>query len=337
MPFSGIEFEKYDIQFEQQMEQQRIFDADKRESILRAAVEDHSDTLHRNYIGEKENRRIKIRERLKFETLNSRQWNKTLTGLQYYLDFISYISPSINLQIHIDLKHLEAHKLENIVTLHARVIRICNEVCCLLRGGYADGALARCRTASEIVTIARTLKRSSELTNIRYQDWYKFRGSRIQGGSTQSTEQLVLKYGLKELTQENGWARLEFPDLKRKISISDLERLSDRTGNNIIREAANYEIHGGFVPRSHGLGASDLIEDFFLVGPSDTGIEIPARIAALEASQSIINLMELGSSIGLIVYQNLILKIMTELLKDISDEKEIYEAKKAELRRKYQK
>ena len=51
----------------------------------------------------------------------------------------------------------EAQLLDALVRLHVRACRIASEVLCLLRGGYADGAISRWRSLHEIAVIAMML------------------------------------------------------------------------------------------------------------------------------------------------------------------------------------
>jgi hypothetical protein len=59
-------------------------------------------------------------------------------------------------------------QFEAVITLHARAVLVTREILCLLKGGFADGALGRWRTLHEVAVVAEFLAKHNQGISERY-------------------------------------------------------------------------------------------------------------------------------------------------------------------------
>jgi len=226
------------------------------------------------------------------------------------------------------------HKFEATVALHARAVRVSNEILALLREGYPDGALSRWRTLHEIAVVSTFLNRHDEEISLRF---LAHRGIATYKALVQYEEHLPLsnmtplkpgdldaakeqrdrlieKFG-PEFTDEMGWT---FPVLKkRRINLYDLEK---NTGLDHWRPRfkwASDDIHANPKPHFSSLGMAERRRDqpALLTGPSNSGFTDPAHMC-------VISLNLANHSIPVDYYTNdevLVLMAMRRLSDQIGD------------------
>lgn len=252
--------------------------------------------------------RAKRKEIKSFEKVHQKRWRRCLELLELQL----VISEEISQEFHNNFDQnneetdnaLDYTSLEALHNLHTRAVLVGREILCLLRAGYADGALARWRSLHEIAVIISfiCIAENRQEISTRYilsrevqalksmKDFNKyvekakperFSDEEIQYAKERS-EKIKEKYG-KELENDYGWA---YPTLNNKKP--QLIHLEQHTGLDYWRPrfkwASNY-IHGNFKPHDTLLGLSEVNDnddiEFYLTGPSYSGITDPGHMTSI--------------------------------------------------------
>lgn len=193
------------------------------------------------------------------------------------------------------------YKFEAVVMLHARGVRVANEILALLREGFPDGALSRWRTLHEIAVVTTFLNQNDMSISLRFlahrgvmaykalrqYDEFLPRSGMIPLAAGEievakaNRDQLIEEFG-PEFAEEMGWA---FPviDKKRRINLFDLEV---KTGLDHWRPRfkwASDDIHVGAKPPSASLGTSERerSQPVLLTGRSNSAFTDPAHMCVM--------------------------------------------------------
>jgi hypothetical protein len=132
-------------------------------------------------------------------------------------------------------------------SLHARSIRIVDEVLALVVSGHADGAVARCRTLIEVVTVLLSISQTwDELHSLaeRYQVWALWENPQDRDDATTSAIETAWGPGF---FAPNGWARPLVPSLPPRARIS-FRDLTEATGLGSYFEQYrdfSHQVHAG--------------------------------------------------------------------------------------------
>jgi hypothetical protein len=111
--------------------------------------------------------RLQQRDFRGFQTRLLERWGRALGEL----DMLITISREFGGQVATAVLRPEfkaPHLAEVLIRLHARACQIASEVHVLLSAGYADGAMARCRTLHEIAVVGFFVQEHGEETAARY-------------------------------------------------------------------------------------------------------------------------------------------------------------------------
>ena len=111
--------------------------------------------------------RLQRRDFRGFQTRLLKRWGRALGEL----DMLITISREFGGQIASAVRRPEfkaPHLAQVLIRLHARACQIASEVHVLLSAGYADGAMARCRTLHEIAVVGFFVQEHGEETAARY-------------------------------------------------------------------------------------------------------------------------------------------------------------------------
>ncbi len=177
---------------------------------------------------------------------------------------------------------------------HANACRITGEIILLLRGGYADGALARWRTLFEIsVTCLVLHKHGNEAANdyILHGKREAFRGMEEYQKTAQemnresySEDQILKMFQLKDqLDQEKSyhWAQ-------KYTGYGKLEKLREYVGLGKWSHDymwASRNVHAYYSEMLSLQAMSEAKQDFLLVGQSNSGMVEPASMTAITLMQ----------------------------------------------------
>jgi hypothetical protein len=181
-----------------------------------------------------------------------------------------------------------------LIRQHANACRITGEIILLLRGGYADGALARWRTLFEILVTCLVLhKHGNEAANnyilhgkneaIRGMEEYQKTAQEMNRESYSEDEISIMLQRKAELDQEKSyhWAQ-------KYTGFSKLEKLREYVGLGKWSHDymwASRNIHAYFSEMLSLQAMSEAKQDCLLVGQSNSGMIEPASMTAITLMQ----------------------------------------------------
>lgn len=221
-------------------------------------------------------------------------------------------------------------KFELIVRLHARACHISSEILWLLKGGFADGALARWRALHEVVVTALFLLNHGNELSIRYLEHeaiesykameqfnkYKSRLSFQEFSEEELKEckivrdEVLNKYG-KGFKEGYGWAaevlnnkRPNFFELEKVVKLDHLRPYYKWASQNI-----HANVHG----IKNKLGLVETNEEVLLAGPSNSGMTDPADLTALSLTQISVGLLTIYSNIDSLITIYVIEKLRADI------------------------
>lgn len=191
-----------------------------------------------------------------------------------------------------------------LINVHAKALRISNEIYALLREGFPDGALSRWRTLHELAVCAMFLKTHGAAVAerfilhrevdacrkmSRYRAYQSVLGlAEIDDATAAALEArrdaIVRKYG-PAMLKDLGWAAVIFG--REKVTFSDLEKSVGLEKWRPYYYWSCDDIHATFTPNRVGLGVSEARSELLLVGRSNSGFTDPAQLMAI--SLNIIN------------------------------------------------
>lgn len=214
-----------------------------------------------------------------------------------------------------DLKYpsdeAKSYEYSALIILHARACQVSREVMTLIKGGYADGALARWRALYEMATVAEFIEEHGDETAerfLKYRIVETFRDGKkyekyheglgfdpLEDGVIESLEEAV-----EELTDEFensfkshwGWAEqdLEEDTSRRRVA----EEVGTAKFLPFYAMASN-AVHGGSKGSQERLGLRKSVQEEVLpLGPSDVGFEDPAQLTSLMLHRVTAALLGLG-------------------------------------------
>jgi len=222
-------------------------------------------------------------------------WRAPLTRLDSLIAMCMEIGSEINAEYRSSEDCRSSSRRNTTTRLHTRAVQVANEISCLLKGGYADGAMARWRSLHESTVILAFLGRHDEALSNRYLDYqsvirfkaateYNEHHERL-GFEPFSSEDIaifqkerdamVAKHG-KAFAGENGWAAEVFTSQKR-VTFKDIEKLVDLNHLRPQYGLASKNVHAGVDSIGFKLALSMSAKDILLAGPSNEGLIEPIQ------------------------------------------------------------
>lgn len=217
-----------------------------------------------------------------------------------------------------------------VVRKHARACHIAQEILCLLKAGFPDGAHARWRALHEVTVTAMFIKKHGRECAERFY-WHdvteSYKGMlqhrkyehRLQEKGPTDKEfeeckviynQLIAKYG-KAFGKPYGWAshiirnnRVTFADIEENVSLDHMRP---------YYKWASQNIHAGAKGINKKLGLCEATEDILLVGQSNSGMTDPAHASAISLAQITTVLLNIEPNIDRLVVLNIILEMQKEV------------------------
>jgi len=214
-----------------------------------------------------------------------------------------------------------------LVRLHARSCLVSQEILCLLKSGFPDGANARWRTLHEIAATALFMKKHGQECAERFywHEWIESYKGMVQHEHYEERlneqppsveeiehcrvirDELLVKYG-QEFKKTNAWAS---PFLPNNANISEIEKDVSLDHMRPYYKLASQNIHSGAKGLKAEFGISETSEDILLVGQSNSGMVVPAHATAISISQLTTALLSVDSTVDNV--------IMMKIIKAISD------------------
>lgn len=142
------------------------FDEEKIESLISSVIEKTLPESAALLLGSLKGNSKKMLEehklfRVEFEARLQRRWSKPLNLLETLLVISSESGESSYNACLQKAKDEENIVFEVLVKIHARACQVAYEILCLLRGGFADGAMTRWRTLHELSVLAYFINKNS--------------------------------------------------------------------------------------------------------------------------------------------------------------------------------
>lgn len=235
-----------------------------------------------------------------FENRLYRVWGKPLGRFEMMIVMCRELGSEVNDEFR--NRNDESYKLDVLTRLHAHSLQISCEILQLIKGGYADGAMARWRSLHESAVISRLISTSEEKLaekyyNHKYIDDYKFSMSYNEHCDYLDFEKvndvtidkiklrydsLLAKYG-ENYKNDYGWCFDLFN--KKKVTFYDIESFVGLSYLRPFYKFSSNRVHVGSKSIDYKLTLSSSYkvwsEEVLLSGPSNEGLIDPMQCAGL--------------------------------------------------------
>ncbi|MGN2435103.1 DUF5677 domain-containing protein [Pseudomonas syringae] len=240
-------------------------------------------------------------------------WGEPLNRLDSLIHMCIEILDEINAEYRL-VSGSKSAQLNISTRLHARSIQISCEIVNLLKGGFADGALARWRTLHETTAILLFIANGNEDLANRFTDFQSVLKLKAANRYDKASKELGFKaISPADLTRykterkkildkyeagfgnDLGWASIALkktPNAKTRTAFAEIEEF---VGLDFLRAHygfANQYVHAGVDSIGYKLGTSASNKDLLLCGPSNEGVIEPIQCTSLslvQATQAIIS------------------------------------------------
>lgn len=260
-----------------------------------------------------------------FEERNIKRWEKAFDVLETHIVICTEAGEGFNDSYRSEAGRDSDLVFDLVVRHHARACHISQEILCLLKSGFADGAQARWRALHEVnITAMFIAKHGQECAERFYHhdvvDAYdrmrthqRYEDRLAEKAPTQDEideckkdyDSLIQRYG-KKFANHYGWASCIFPKLHR-VSFAAIEEDVELDHMRPYYKWASQNIHAGSRGMRERLGLSEAKEDILLVGQSNSGMTDPAHAAAISLCQVTATLLMLKPNIDHIVVARIML------------------------------
>jgi len=174
---------------------------------------------------------------------------------------------------------------------------VTSELICLLKGGFADGALTRWRTLYEVNVIAALIRQEGQELALRYlahsrvQAWNEAHDDPIETDEAAEDRQrlkaeadhAIQMFG-PDLNRRNGWACALTG--QKNPTFERMAQLAGKTDEKSLYQHASLHVHGNHRGLDELLGMCEAQESLLLVGPSNSGLVGPLTLAAFSVVES---------------------------------------------------
>lgn len=222
---------------------------------------------------------------------------------------------------------------DTLAHLQPKALLVASEIMCLLRGGFADGALTRWRSLHEIVVVAMFIAKHGYKAAFPYRLSVWFSNSRRAANYNKYAGRSGLRpIGAEELAEIQAMRNTAEQELGRVLK-NDWDWAADTLGNkqpsftDIENDVgmdhwrprfkwACQHVHAGFVLPNKLLGMTEAKKFVFQVGSSNSGLVDPIHMTAISLMQmTITSLFFPDSDFDRVVYG----KVMQALVGEIGD------------------
>ncbi|MBW5894644.1 DUF5677 domain-containing protein [Pectobacterium aroidearum] len=240
-------------------------------------------------------------------------WESPLKRLDALIYGCTEISDEVNSEYRTN-PGIRSARLNIATRLHARAVQVSCEISHLLKGGFADGAMARWRTLHETTAILIFIAEGDEDLAKRFTDFQSIqrkkaanRYNKYSGelGFTSFSSEDLSRFDLERegivgkyeagFGNDFGWAAKALgkePSARTKVRFSDIEEFVELDFLRPHYGFANQYIHAGIDSIGFKLGTSLSNKDLLLCGPSNEGLLEPIQCTSLsliQATQAIIS------------------------------------------------
>ena len=228
------------------------------------------------------------KEMLGFQARNFTRWRKAFDLMETIWVCCEELGSKFNENHRAEAVQSEDYIFEALTYLHAKALLVVSEIMCLLKGGFADGAMTRWRTLYETNIIGTLIRQEGQELAFRYvahsrvQAWMRRQIDDDDDGADQDELERQAEYALTRFGEtmkvRHGWA-CELVDSKRPTFRSIAKKAGyDPAGG--VYEFASRHIHFDHRMYDDLLAVSESKSSVLLVGPSNSGMVTPLVVAA---------------------------------------------------------
>lgn len=277
--------------------------AEELDRILEASAKSASKGLDKTLMkGAPKMLRRRRRTNAGFEKRNLRRWKAAFDLMEVIWVCCEEIGGNFNLHFRPQAFEEQDYEFEALTHLHARALLVVSEMICLMKGGFADGALARWRTLHEINVIMVLIREHGQDLAERY-----LAHPHVLAGKDITEDEAAADEELRELKDradhivatlgdamknDNGWAA-SLTGNQTKPNFRKLEELANRTEDRGLYKDASTRIHGNHKIPCELLGLSESRQTVLLVAQSNSGMTGPLTLAAAGLVENTLHLINL--------------------------------------------
>lgn len=229
-----------------------------------------------------------------FESRNLRRWRKAFDLLETIWVCCEEMGSAFNDHHRPQALQEQDHVFEAMTYLHAKALLVTSEIICLLRGGFADGALTRWRTIYENNVIATLIRQEGQELALRYvahsrvQAWLRAGAEpdnlRDEDAELQKKAEFAISTFGEEMKRRHGWASKLVG--KKMPTFKDIAAKCGQEVDGGIYEYASQHIHFNHRMFDELLATCESEQNVLLVGPSNSGMVGPLTAAAISMVES---------------------------------------------------
>jgi hypothetical protein len=233
-----------------------------------------------------------------YGAFNKRNYLRWKTGFQK-LEMLRQISIDAGMEFQKQFLKYPEYKSDPLLGVlmrqHANACRITGEIIHLLKGGYADAALARWRSLFEIVVTCLVLNKHGKEAAVDYIKHGKLKSIEgIEEYQKTAVEMNVKPYSKEEIEQAIALKELLLGNEKsyhwatKYTKYGKLEKLREYVG--LSKWSHNYMLASKYIHANYSemlslFAMSECNQDLLLIGQSNSGMTGPAHMTAISLSQ----------------------------------------------------
>jgi hypothetical protein len=248
------------------------------------------------------------RETAGFERRNLQRWRKPFNLVELILEIATEVGSKFNNEVRPIAVQEKDYLFEALTHLHARALLVGSECVCLMKGGFADGALSRWRTLHELNAIAAFLTKNEKEVALRYLVSFEFQAlpaarqmkkyadrSKMDPPTDDEIAAIELrcKAHLKrfgeDIRHEYGWASGAIG--KKAPTLLDIEEFTGLDHWRPRFKWASQHTHGGHRPFGTMLGTVESKSPVLLAGQSNSGMVDPLHMTAMTLTHITVSLL----------------------------------------------
>lgn len=266
---------------------------------------------------------------LGFQKRNFHRWKPAFDLIEIIWEISQDLGGTFNNKFRPEAAKAKDCTFEALTNLHARALLVAKESICLMKNGFADGALARWRTLHELNVIAVFLANRSQKTAFLYLASFDFQAlkaarqlqvfsarAKIAPFSTTELDAMEarcasLRASLgTDLSKDYSWAS---SDLSGRVTFG---RIEEAVGMDHWRPRfrwSSQHTHGGHRPALGSLGTAEAKIPVLLVGESNSGMVDPLQMVAISLVHVTATLLLSKPNLDRIVFAKVLSGLSDEL------------------------
>ena len=224
-----------------------------------------------------------------FESRNLSRWRKAFDLLETIWVCCEEMGNGFNGHYRPQAVQEQDHVFEAMTYLHAKALLVTSEIICLLKGGFADGALTRWRTLYENNVIATLIRQEGQELALRYvahsgvQAWLRAEAEPDNLTDEEAELQKQAEFAISTFGEEmkfrHGWASNLVG--KKRPTFKDIAAKCGHEAQGGVYEYASQHIHFNHRMFDELLATCESEQDVLLVGPSNSGMVGPLTATAI--------------------------------------------------------